>query len=267
MSSCCGKDVNGPPTAGPHRVRHFPKITGLVRSLLKAILLIVAPFWALSVTSAATISSGVDEHGNHYLTLDGPIMAGDPEQLAAAIFEANARGYRLDALRLNSPGGRIWESLAITVMVRWIENVATVIRKDAKCESACFALFAAGQRKYVDPAGNPTQVGVHSVYEIIEQRGGVPALFWREREDTTIWAVRRLKWEVDAYQFVKDWDGETLKISRSSGVFTQQNIRNKNMLRTGSCHRAAPEKKSLLRGTNAATQRRRPGQRRSDITS
>jgi hypothetical protein len=54
-------------------------------------------------------------------------------------------------------------------------------------------------------------------------------------------------WEVDAYQFVKDLDGEILKISRSSGVFTQQNIRDKDMMRTGSCRRAAPEKNRFER--------------------
>jgi hypothetical protein len=56
---------------------------------------------------AATISSGIDDHGNHYLTLDGPIVPGDPERFAAEIFAANAHGYRLDALRLNSPGGSV----------------------------------------------------------------------------------------------------------------------------------------------------------------
>ena len=112
---------------------------------------VTAVFLASSAASAATISGGVDEYGNHYLTLDGPIVAGDPERLAAAIFEANAHGYRLDALRLNSPGGAIWEAMAMAVMVRWVENMATVVQRDAICKSACFGLLAAGHRKYVDP--------------------------------------------------------------------------------------------------------------------
>ena len=33
------------------------------------------------------------------------------------LFEANARGYQLDALRLNSPGGSIWQAMAIAVMI------------------------------------------------------------------------------------------------------------------------------------------------------
>jgi hypothetical protein len=132
---------------------------------------VVAVCLASSATSAATIGNGVDEYGNHYLTLDGPIEAGDPERLAAAIFQANARGYRLDALRLNSPGGLVWEAMAMAVMVRWVENMATVVQKDAKCESSCFGLFAVGHRKFVDPADN--QIGVHSIYKMIRQEGGV----------------------------------------------------------------------------------------------
>jgi hypothetical protein len=147
-------------------------------------------------TSLATnIRSGVDERGTHYLILDGPIVPGDPERFAEAIFEANSRGYRLDALRLNSPGGPVWEAMAMAVMVRWVENMATLVPKDGKCESSCFGILAAGYRKYVDPASDPTQIGVHSVYEIISHRGagGAPVLFWKEKGDTTIWAVRRLK--------------------------------------------------------------------------
>jgi hypothetical protein len=154
---------------------------------------VTAAFLASSAVSAATISAGIDERGNHYLSLDGAIAAGDPDRLAAAIFEANARGYRLDALRLNSPGGPVWEAMAMAVMVRWVENMATVVQKDAKCESACFGLFAAGSRKYVDPASDPTQIGVHSIYAVIKQQQGAPVLFRRESEETTVWAVRRLK--------------------------------------------------------------------------
>ena len=142
---------------------------------------------------ATNISSRVDERGNHYLTLDGPIVQGDPGRFAQAIFEANNRGYWLDALRLNSRGGPIWEAMALAVMVRWVENMATVVQKDAKCESACFGTLAAGYRKYVDPISDPTDRRA-SIYALIKQQhGGAPALFWKEREDTTIWATRRLK--------------------------------------------------------------------------
>ena len=150
----------------------------LVGTLLKALLVtLLAAFLAPSTTWAATISTGIDHYGNHYLTLEGPIVEGDPERFVAAIFEANARGYRLDALHLNSPGGQVWETLAMALMVRWVENMATVVQKDAKCESACFGLFAAGYRKYVDPVADPTQIGVHSIYALIKQQGERPGFF------------------------------------------------------------------------------------------
>jgi hypothetical protein len=151
---------------------------------------VTSSFLASSATPAATIGAGVDKCGNHYLTLDGPIETGDPERLAAAIAQANARGYQLDALRLNSHGGLIWEAMAMAAMVRWVQNMATVVQKDAKCESACFGLFAAGHRKHVDPSDN--QIGVHSVYELIRKEGAQVA-FLKEAGDTTIQMVRILK--------------------------------------------------------------------------
>jgi hypothetical protein len=152
---------------------------------------------------AATITSNVDSNGSHYVTLDGPIERGDPDRFAAIISEANARGYRLESLLLNSPGGYFWEAMAMAVMVRWVKEMATVVQKNATCESSCFGLFAAGYRKYLDPAGDPTQIGVHSIYAIIKQQGGGSTLFWKEKGDTTIWAVRRLK-EIDVPPSIVD---------------------------------------------------------------
>ena len=88
------------------------RVGPLVRSVA-----VLAVFLAPSPASAATISGGGDERGHHYLSLDGLIAPGDPEKLAAAILEANARGHQLDALRLNSPGGSIWQAMAIAVMI------------------------------------------------------------------------------------------------------------------------------------------------------
>jgi hypothetical protein len=82
----------------------FLEITGVavcpVGSLLKALPEIVLAALSLpTATSAARISIGIDQNGNHYLSLDGSIAPGDPERFAAAVFEANARGYRLDVWR------------------------------------------------------------------------------------------------------------------------------------------------------------------------
>ena len=110
------------PARGANRVTRFLKMSGVtpcrIGRLIRSVA-VLAVFLAPSLASAATISGGVDERGHHYLSLDGSIAPGDPEKLAAAIFEANARGYQLDALRLNSPGGPIWEAMAMAVMIRW----------------------------------------------------------------------------------------------------------------------------------------------------
>ena len=80
----------------------------------------------------------------------------------------------------------------MAVMVRWVENMATVVQRDAICKSACFGLLAAGWRKYVDPTSDPTQIGVHSIYELIRQEG-VQTFLWKEAGDTTVQMVRLLK--------------------------------------------------------------------------
>jgi hypothetical protein len=153
---------------------------------------IAAASLASGATRAATIGSGFDERGNYYLTLDGAIQTGDAGKLAAAIFLANDRGYQIDALRLNSPGGSVWKAMAMAAMVRWVENISTVVQKYAKCESACFALFAAGSRRYIDPISNTTQIGVHSTYQLLKHDDSAK-LTVKETGDLTIKSVRLLK--------------------------------------------------------------------------
>jgi hypothetical protein len=66
-----------------------------MRSLFTfALVAVVAVFLASSTAPAATISSGVDDHGNHFLTLDGPIAAGDPDHFAAAIQSRMQRKHK-----------------------------------------------------------------------------------------------------------------------------------------------------------------------------
>lgn len=124
--------------------------------------MVVATFFAPSASIAATISTGVDQFGDHYVVLDGPIALGDAAKLANEIDSANAAGYMLDALRLSSEGGNVWEALQMAIMVRSVRNMATTVLKHSVCISSCFGVFAAGWRKYVNPA--PNQIGVHSTF-------------------------------------------------------------------------------------------------------
>lgn len=62
--------------------------------------------------------------GDHYVVLDGPIVIGDADEIEAA----NLAGYTLDALRLNSEGGNVWEALQMAIMIRSVRNMATMAR-------------------------------------------------------------------------------------------------------------------------------------------
>ena len=111
MSNCCDKGAKGLSTPWADRVRCIPKRPKLLRSLPKALLLIVAPFWALSATSAATISDGVDEYGNHYLTLNGPIVLGDPSDLpllSSGLMLAGTSSMRCVSTRPAASSGKPW---------------------------------------------------------------------------------------------------------------------------------------------------------------
>lgn len=134
-----------------------------------------------SVCTAANISRGVDQRGDHYVMLDGPIVLGDASKMADEIDAANAAGYTLDAARLNSQGGIVWEALQMAIMVRSVKNMATTVYKRSVCISACFGVFAAGYRKYVDPV--PNQIGVHGIRNV--QTG-------EEDFAATTWSARRL---------------------------------------------------------------------------
>ena len=82
----------------------------------------------------------------------------------------------------------MWETLQIAEMIRWIEGATTYVTEDSKCLSACFGLFAAGYQKIVDPIGDPTQIGVHSVSVVDAKTGDIIG----EGGNTTIRMVRLL---------------------------------------------------------------------------
>ena len=150
--------------------------------LLIFIGLVLATLVPLAST-AANITRGIDGEGDHYLILDGIIIPGDAAKLAKEIEAANAAGYRLDALRLNSQGGNVWEAFQMAIMVRCVRGMATTVLKRSACLSACFGVFAGGWRKYVNPA--PNQIGVHSTSISTGEETS-------ETQATTTFAARRL---------------------------------------------------------------------------
>jgi hypothetical protein len=65
-------------------------------------------------------------------------------------------------IQLNSPGGNIAETLKITEAIKG-QHIGTMVAPDSRCASACFLIFAAGERKV---ASTRSFIGVHSLTTI-----------------------------------------------------------------------------------------------------
>jgi len=102
------------------------------------------------------------------ILLNGAIETGDADRLDA--FLAGMEG-ELPAIALNSPGGSVFEALAIGRMLR-ARDADTVILPGTACFSACPYILAAGIERTVSKLG---AVGLHQHY--YDTPGYVPAYF------------------------------------------------------------------------------------------
>jgi ATP-dependent protease ClpP protease subunit len=154
-----------------------------MRILATAILTLTA--LAMPAQTYAAIIEVVDDE----IRLRGPVVEGDARRFANAVIQfGDVPIHWNNIISLNSPGGDVWETLQIAEMVRWIEVAITYVTRDSKCLSACFGLFAAGYQKIVDPIGDPTQIGVHSVSVVDAKTGEIIG----EGGNTTIRMARLL---------------------------------------------------------------------------
>ena len=112
---------------------------------------------AHSVAHAALITSGATKKGKIIVSLNGEISVGDADRLKSIIKSANNGGHLVSSIRLDSPGGIIGEGVKLASIVRY-GKIASVVPNGAKCASACFIVFAAGDPKYVSYGAS---VGVH----------------------------------------------------------------------------------------------------------
>jgi hypothetical protein len=110
-----------------------------------------------SAASAATFKSVATKDGKTIILLSGEIAEGDTDTLKALIKTANNAGKLVSGVRLNSPGGNLFEGLKLADAVRYAK-VATNVAGNATCASACFLVYAAGASKF---ANYTAQVGVH----------------------------------------------------------------------------------------------------------
>jgi hypothetical protein len=112
---------------------------------------------AHSVASAASITSTISKDGKVIVSLVGEISEGDADTLKSVIKSANDSGHIVSAIRLDSPGGNLLEGSNLAGIVRF-GKIATSVISGAKCASACFIVFAAGNPKH---ANYNASVGVH----------------------------------------------------------------------------------------------------------
>src|ERR1700693_3578863 len=53
----------------------------------------------------------------------------------------------VSGMRFNSPGGNLLEGVKLASIIRYAK-IATIVPNGAKCASACFVAFAAGNQKF-----------------------------------------------------------------------------------------------------------------------
>jgi hypothetical protein len=145
---------------------------------LTAILILISP------ASAASIKAGDDA-----IVISGKIESGD----AATFFTiANAASARV--VVLESDGGHLDPAVTIGRDIRR-RGLATVVRTNAKCVSACALIWLAGHPRVIEPGG---WLGLHHAGEMVagtatrsSERGNAAQVdYMRELGDVPEWAVQ-----------------------------------------------------------------------------
>lgn len=108
--------------------------------------------------SSATIKS-VPNQGGVTIQISGQIAAGDADAFIIAVEQATAAGRTIENVQLNSAGGKLVEATKLAAAIR-ARKISTSVGRDTVCASACFLVFAAGDRKFADTGA---QIGVHKV--------------------------------------------------------------------------------------------------------
>ena len=86
-------------------------------------------------------------------------IAGEITEATIAQFDASIlKDPNIDTVVLDSPGGVVLAGRDLAMRIRHL-HLTTVVPADAECASACFMLFAAGERRI---ASTSAKIGVHS---------------------------------------------------------------------------------------------------------
>ena len=104
---------------------------------------------SVSIAAAAELKSLDLKDDRVEISISGSIAPGDAELLKARIKQANDAGKLVTSLRLNSDGGNLLEAVRIADAVKFAK-MSTNVGRSARCASACFLIFAAGEAKYTN---------------------------------------------------------------------------------------------------------------------
>jgi hypothetical protein len=123
-----------------------------------AIVATAALFWVITPANAMEFQITKTSPTENALIAEGEIYSGDAKRLLNYLHN-NPDAETIRMVYLNSNGGLTNESYIIADVIHEL-NLTTVVPTDARCESACFELWASGKTRV---AGPNAHIGVHRV--------------------------------------------------------------------------------------------------------
>jgi hypothetical protein len=113
-------------------------------------------FAVSSVANAADIKLVRNTAGEPIISLAGAIAPGDATNVDIMLASQAVAG-----IRLNSPGGNIYEAVRISDLIA-AARVPTIVMQGASCASACFMVFVCSPERH---AHISSRIGVHGAID------------------------------------------------------------------------------------------------------
>jgi hypothetical protein len=121
------------------------------------------------------------------VNLDGQITLADPLALFKTAKAVESKGYKIKAMRFNSPGGNVAGGMTIANMVHGT-GIETYVNRGKECYSACFVAFMGGYRKF---AAFNAKIGMHSLFNPdLALASGTPV----EDRDSLVLTMELVRW-------------------------------------------------------------------------
>lgn len=129
-----------------------------MKSMIGIILILIMMTLAKPIKAADFQVIG-NHGGGASVVMVGEIKRGDAYILANILAKAKVNRIRVDSIYLNSPGGNLYEGYQLLLVV-YKAGLTTIVPDNVECASACFLVFAAGNKRI---GGRRAKIGVHSV--------------------------------------------------------------------------------------------------------